>query len=338
MEGSTDGGRNFAALTGPSALAPAFNAGTTAYTATVGYDATHVRLTPTVAVTGSTVQVGKTGSLASVSSGSASRSIALDEGANAIIVRVTAANRSTRDYTVSVTRNARPTVSLSASPNPVTPQADPNDPDLKSNKVTITATLSVRLTGIVSIPVTLTQDDNADHGVISDIVIGGGNLTGGHKIIVLEDVDTEDDTFTVSLDTANLPSSVAAGSSPSVTVTIRDSDSKAAPGALSNFTITPKARYLLLNWDKPTARTTHYDVQFKTAAAPNQAGSNNDPSTGWISLPTYGDENVTERRATVPPNGLTSGTAHDVRVRAVNWTAAGPWATGQGTPKEAGGL
>ena len=103
-EGSTDGS-TFAALTGANALAPAFAADTTGYRATVGNDVTHVKLTPTVAVDGSTVKVGPTGgTLNTVTSGSASAAIELAVGDNAITVEVTAADGATRDYTVTVTR------------------------------------------------------------------------------------------------------------------------------------------------------------------------------------------------------------------------------------------
>ena len=236
-------------------------------------------------------------------------------------------------------------MTLSASPNPVTPVHDPDDPDLKKNTVTITATLSWPLPEVVWIPVTMDQDaSNPDHGVISSIGIGANKRSGTHVIGVFDDWDTEDDTFTVSLDTANLPSSVVAGDPSSVTVTITDTDDKAAPGRVPNFTVTPKVRYLLLTWNKPTGRITHYEAQFKTAAAPNQTGSDNDPSTGWIAMPQWASGKTddpatgsttdnTSGRITVLPGGLTPGTAYDVRFRAVNWKAAGPWATGQGTPK-----
>ena len=102
-EGSTDG-NTFAALTGAAAMAPAFDADTTGYRATVGNGVTHVRLTPTLAETSSSVKVGKAGTLATVVSGSASASIALDVGDNAITVRVTATDATTQDYTVTVRR------------------------------------------------------------------------------------------------------------------------------------------------------------------------------------------------------------------------------------------
>ncbi len=83
-----------------------FAATTTSYSASVANDRTHVKLTPTVADTGkATVTVAGN----AVNSGSASGPIALSVGANAITVRVTAEDTTTtKDYTVTVTRQALP--------------------------------------------------------------------------------------------------------------------------------------------------------------------------------------------------------------------------------------
>ena len=91
----------------PFSLSPAFDAATTAYSASVSNNYLYLWLTPTVADTGkATVEVGKSGSLATVNSGARSSDISLDTGANEIIVRVTAENGATKDYTVTVTRAA----------------------------------------------------------------------------------------------------------------------------------------------------------------------------------------------------------------------------------------
>ena len=259
--------------------------------------------------------------------------------------------------TVQLSLTIPATVTLSASPDRVTPVNDPADPDLKKAYVTITATLSGPLPETVWIPVTVTAfsaDPNPDHGTISRIGINPNELTGTAQIRVWEDLDTVDDIFSVALDRANLPSSVIAGSASSVAVVITDTDPKGPPTNVSNFTVTPKVRHLLLSWNKPTGRITHYEAQFKTASAPDQMGDapvngRVDPTTGWIAMPkwsalktddpaTASTTDNTSGRITVLPNGLTAGTAYDVRLRAVNHNAAGPWATGQGTPEAAGGL
>ena len=298
----------------PLTLTPStFSAGTTSYAATVADTITHAKLTPTVADTGkATVAVQGT----TVTSGSASIAIALSEGANAITVRVTAESGTTKDYTVTVTRQApqpiapnappgltvtpgdgeltarwtappgvnvsryeaqiklksaslwpgtdtdatgtshtfrglvngsayqvrvrtvavgqstpsdwsasvegtprapraTPTVLLSASPNPVN----------EGSPVTVTATLSAALTRNVDIPVTLTDDsaEPSDHGTLpSFIAITAGSTASSVQITTMQDADDEDETFTVALDTANLPSSVTAGSPASVRITIDD--------------------------------------------------------------------------------------------------------------------
>ncbi|KKZ10051.1 MAG: hypothetical protein TQ37_09890, partial [Candidatus Synechococcus spongiarum 15L] len=97
---STSASGTFTALT-----LDTFAAGTTAYTATVANERTHVKLTPTVNDSNATVKVGKGTSLTAVTSGSASGAISLQVGANAITVKVTAQDGSTtKTYTVTVTR------------------------------------------------------------------------------------------------------------------------------------------------------------------------------------------------------------------------------------------
>ena len=213
---STSSGGTYTALT----LSPStFSASTTSYTATVANARSHVKLTPTVQDTGkATVTVQGS----PVSSGSASAAIALNVGSNAITVRVTAQNGTTKDYTVTVTRQAppaTPTVRLSASPDPV----DEGSP------VTVTATLSAALTSNVAIPLTLSDvtAEPDDHGRLASITIAANSTTGTGVITTNQDQDTDDETFTVAL--GNLPASVAAGTPSSVDVTIRDDDGGGEP-------------------------------------------------------------------------------------------------------------
>ena len=85
---------------GALSLSPAFNAATTGYTATVANTITHVKLTPTVNHSAATVTVNGM----AVTTGTPSDSVALSVGANAITVRVTAEDSTTKDYTVTITR------------------------------------------------------------------------------------------------------------------------------------------------------------------------------------------------------------------------------------------
>ncbi|MDE0159445.1 MAG: hypothetical protein OXN24_05265 [Candidatus Dadabacteria bacterium] len=107
-------------------------------------------------------------------------------------------------------------VTLSVSPNPV----------WEGSSVTVTATLSRALSSTVMIPVTLTDNsaESTDHGTLSSITINSGQTSGTGTISTSQDTDDEDETFTVELDTANLPSGITAGTQNSVQITIRDDE------------------------------------------------------------------------------------------------------------------
>ena len=208
---ATSSGGPYTGLT----LTPSFSAARRSYAATVANARTHAKLTPTVADASATVTVQGT----MVSSGSPSGAIALSVGTNAITVRVTAQDSSTKDYSVTITRQAQgapPAVSLSASPNPVS----------EGSSVTVTARLSRALSSQVVIPVTLTDDsaEPTDHGTLTSITIASGATTGTGTITTAQDADEADETFTVALG-SSLPSGVTAGTPSSLRITIRDDDS-----------------------------------------------------------------------------------------------------------------
>ena len=200
-------------------LAPTFSANTTSYTATVANARAHAKLTPTVDDTDhATVTVDGN----AIASGSASSAIALSVGSNAITVRVTAQDGTTRDYTATITRQATrvsPAVSLSASPNPVA----------EGSPVTVTATLLSALASNVTIPLILSSGtaEDDDYGSLTSITISSGSTTGTGTVTTSQDADSEDETFTVTL--GNLPSPVTAGSPSSVQVRISDDDGIATP-------------------------------------------------------------------------------------------------------------
>jgi len=88
---------------GSVALSPSFASATTSYTASVANGMSSVTVTPTTTMAGSTVTVDGV----AVVSGSASSSIALMVGSNAIEVEVTASDpRYTETYTITITRAA----------------------------------------------------------------------------------------------------------------------------------------------------------------------------------------------------------------------------------------
>ncbi|MDE0224681.1 MAG: Ig-like domain-containing protein [Gammaproteobacteria bacterium] len=119
-----------------------------------------------------------------------------------------------RSFLVTVLPSASPapTVTLSASPNPVR----------EGSSVTVTARLSAALTDSVTIPLTLTAGtaEADDYGSLSGIAISAGSITGTGTVTTSADSDTESESFTVAL--GSLPSSLRAGSPSSVEVTVSD--------------------------------------------------------------------------------------------------------------------
>ena len=119
---------------------------------------------------------------------------------------------------VGAPRRAVWTVTLSAAPNPVAEGAS----------VTVTATVSQPITGgaVARIPLTVTDGtaEPGDRGTASEIRIRRNQTTGSVLIATAHDADSDDETFTVAIDTDNLPAALAAGSPGSVEITIRDDE------------------------------------------------------------------------------------------------------------------
>ena len=296
-----------------------FAASTTTYTASVANARTHVKLTPTVSDSNATVAVrkGTTGNFASVTSGSASAAIPLDVGSNAITVRVTAQDSTTKDYTVTVTRQNTVT--------PVTPSSivvtlGPASLSVNEGKKAI---LNLAFSGCknnnyVGIPVITTRvtsesgwrlsrgpsgkggisPDVLSYGPDHDFGLGLGNpaqqrhtLTppthscgsGDVYIDTYRDCDTEDETFTVELNAdTRWPNGYVRGSQYKVTVTIIDD------GGQEFCTRTPSpAREPT---DQPPPNTEETDTGDGTPATPaNTGGSGGGGGTsGGLSGPPAG--------------------------------------------------
>ncbi len=112
-----------------------------------------------------------------------------------------------------------PTVSLSATPNPVR----------ENESLTITATLSSAVDRDVTIAITLTPGggavdaDEVDYGALNSITIPANSTSASESIRINDDSDDKDnETFTITLGT--LPVGVRAGSQREVVVTIDDDD------------------------------------------------------------------------------------------------------------------
>ncbi len=109
-------------------------------------------------------------------------------------------------------------VTLSAAPNPVAEGAS----------VTVAATVSSPIVGGAEVRIPLTVTDGTaepgDRGTATEIRIRRNEVSNTVLITTAEDADSDDETFTVAIDTDNLPSALVAVNPSSVEIEIRDDE------------------------------------------------------------------------------------------------------------------
>ena len=144
-------------------LSPGFDSATESYTASVANATTRITVTPTRFQANATITVNGT----SVTSGSASGSIALNVGSNIITVVVTAQDGTTRTYTVTVTRAASAVATLSN----LTLSSGSLNSSFASTTETYTASVGNAVSSITLTP-TVTQAN-------ATITVNGAAVTSG---------------------------------------------------------------------------------------------------------------------------------------------------------------
>ena len=226
----------------------------------------------------------------------------------------------------------KPAVSLAATSGTVS----------EGSPVTVTATLSAVLASDISIPVVLTARtaEAGDYGELEAITIPGGQNTGSGTVTTHQDVDTDDETFTVAL--GSLPSAVTAGSPTSVWVTIEDDDTAGTYTAPPELTVTPGDSLLTVTWGVPVysvlAGAVRWRLKDTDAVTPGNQAGNWIPSVDGIN---FNAVQTTARSVPVPPStcaGCTTpenGKTYEVGVL---FTIQGSsdntgWFTLEGTPR-----
>ena len=196
--------------------------------------------------------------------------------------------------------NATAQVTLSAAPDPVA----------EGSPVTVTATLSRALPASVTIPLAVTDvtAEGTDHGTLPSIEIAAGDTTGTSAMTTAIDLDGDDETFRVGLDTANLPSMVTAGEAASDTVTITDTTTGTAAPLPAQFPKPPAVVQaypgngeVVLTWSEVTGLGIGWEVK--------QGDEGTWTATGG-----------TARTHTV--TGLTNGNSYTFYVRATSFRGA----------------
>ncbi len=299
-----------------------FTATTTSYTASVAGSVTHVKLTPAVNDSDAEVKVGpQGGTLTAVTSGQPSAAIALDPGANAIDVEVTAEDETVQTYTVTVTRLSVP------SGVTVAPGAAGGEPSIA---VTFGATPSG---WVAAHQVKLASEEwparTAQHTAPSGVLIDSGLSTGTQSggTIVWGTGLQEDTAYDVRVHLYHATSGeIVPASSTPIQVT-----TWTVPGAPTAVTATAASSSALnVGWTAPTetggtgATITGYKVRWREKdTAPHTAG---DQAGAWNA-----DDGVAADSATAHAiSGLESNTAYEVELRALNgidpgsaWSDAG---------------
>ncbi len=150
-------------------LTPAFNSGTTSYSATVPFIINLVTFTPTVSDIGyASVQINGT----TVTSGSASAPVALVVGSNTINIVVTAQDASTKTYSVNVTRGA---VSTNAQLSSLALSSGILSPVFNSATTTYTASVPNATTSVTLTPALA---DATATVTVNGVAVANGSASG----------------------------------------------------------------------------------------------------------------------------------------------------------------
>jgi YVTN family beta-propeller protein len=155
-------------------LSPVFASGTTGYSASVGNTVSSITITPTISDANATVKVN--GSI--VVNGSASASIPLAVGSNAITVAVTAQDGTTiKTYTITVTRAASAIADLAA----LTINTGTLSPVFAAGTTNYTATVNNSVTSVIVTP--SSADANATIKV-NGLAVVSGNASVSISLVV----------------------------------------------------------------------------------------------------------------------------------------------------------
>ena len=177
-----------------------------------------------------------------------------------------------------------PRVSLSVDQNPVD----------EGESVMATVQLSNALSTDVTIPLTLSPGtaESGDYDSTSpvNLNINSGATEAEYTIQTYRDNDIEDETFTVELDTSNLPSEVAVGSPVSEEVTIRDLDAAASLSVDQNPV--DEGESVMVTVQLSSALNT--DVVIPLTLSPGTAESSDYDSTSPVNLDINGGATVAE--------------------------------------------
>ena len=233
---------------------------------------------------------------------------------------------------------AKPTVSLSASPNPVR----------EGTSVTVTARISSTRSSETVVPVTLHANsaEEGDYGTLTSITIPANSATGTGTITTTMDSDTDDEVFHVGLDNVAKDAVYAWGAVSWLTITILDSDLRQV--SLWGNTEVPEGSGLTvgvdltsLRWGEPASLGSAVTIPLTITAGSAESGDYGSlanitipagSTSNFTSISTTNDTDADDETFTISldtanaawPSGVKPGAVSSVLVRITDDDAASP--------------
>ena len=359
VTGSASAGGTYAAQT----LSPAFAASTDLYTVNVAKDISHVKLNATTTDSGATMKVlDVTGNdvIGSLAGGTASRALPVNPDRNILVLRVTAADGTTKDHYVYVQRAAIPRnlcVEVGAHPNGspmllISIQDAEIDTTITYSeavqngvaenlrqffqvKRSVDASWPARA-GSDNWPAGSQADGNIEDGSGGAVIASCGGVDG----TVLYDLSEPGVTYNVRAHHVNENTFAAYGeSTPVKTVTTWNLPGK--PTSVSATAVSQDHTKLRVAWSAPAstggtgAQITGYKVRWRVKDA--DGDTTGDQPGDWNN-----DDGVAATGTTHDATGLSAATEYEVQVRALNginpgsaWSDAASGTTGRPSPAQA---
>ena len=306
----------------------AFSAQTVSYTAAVVNAVTHVKVTATVNESKATVEIGKSGSLATATSATPSGAIALELGDNAIEVKVTAQDGTAKTYTITVTRQSNDATLSALTGSTSTDGSD------------FSGTLSFGTFAATTLSYTATVANGVTHVKLTPTVNESNAAVKVGKTGNLNTVASGDPSAAIALDVGDnaIKVEVTAQDGTVKTYTVTVTRQPLPPGAPTGLGVAAGDAKLTLTWTAPAADPSKgdvagYDVHYTSASktgdsavADDAVATGNDASAAWVAVSRSGTT------ASQDVSSLDNSTEYRVRVRSVNGGGNSSWVHGTGTP------
>ena len=359
VTGSASTGGTYAAQT----LSPAFAASTDTYTVNVAKGISHVKLTATTTDSGATMKVldlGGNDVIASLSGGTASRALPVNPDRNILVLRVTAADGTTKDYYVYVDRlavprnlcvevgmhpNGSPMLLISAQDAEIDTSITYSQAVSNGQAADLQKKFQVKRSVDASWPARASGNNwPAGSQADSNLPDGSGGAVapkcGGVNGIVVFDLTEPGVTYNVRAHHLDSNTFAAYGESTAVkTVTTWSLPGK--PTSVSATAVSQDHTKLRVAWTAPTstggtgAQITGYKVRWRVKDA--DGDTTGDQPGDWNN-----DDGVAATGTTHDATGLSAATEYEVQVRALNginpgsaWSDAASGTTGRPTPAQA---